>query len=416
MARLIIQGNGPLEGSVGISGAKNAALPCLAATILCPEPVTLTSVPRVKDIHTLIALLRELGLHAEIDGGQAHLEARHISRDTAPYELVKTMRASILVLGPLLARCGSAHVALPGGCAIGARPVDRHLDGLKKMGAEIELKHGIIHARTRGLRGADILFEKVTVTGTENLMMAATLARGTTTLRNAAREPEVVDLARLLRSMGANIQGEGTGEVIIQGVDSLHTAKHQVVPDRIETGTYVCAAAITSGSVRVSNCCPDHLRLFLEVMQKAGLPVQIREREIWVKPHQGLQSVDIITQPYPGFPTDMQAQLMAVMTQAHGRSMITEAIFENRFMHAHELMRMGANIRIKNQAAVVSGPTPLSGAPVHATDLRASASLVLAGLVAEEETVIHDIHHLDRGYDRLEEKLAGIGAIITRRS
>lgn len=414
MDKLILTGNGPLKGEVRISGAKNAALPSLTATILTKESVTLTNLPPVRDIQTMGRLLGMLGVDVDMNEEEAAIRAQSIDSDVASYDLVKTMRASILVLGPLLARNGHARVSLPGGCAIGARPVDLHLKALEKMGATIVLEHGYIDAKAQRLQGAEIYFDHVTVTGTENIMMAATLAEGTTVLKNAAREPEVEDLAILLNGMGAKIRGAGTSTITIEGVETLHGTTHRIIPDRIETGTYVCAAAMTCGHVRITNTNPAYLGRFLEIMKNAGLPMKLSDNEIEVLPHDGLIAQDITTEPHPGFPTDMQAQFMAVMTQAKGRSLITENIFENRFMHVSELLRMGADIKVKGRTAAVSGPTPLSGAEVMATDLRASASLVLAGLVAADDTVVNRIYHLDRGYTRLEQKLSAIGAKVTR--
>ena len=414
MDKLLITGNGPLSGEVRISGAKNAALPSLAASILCSETLRLTNLPMVRDIETMSRLLAELGLRVESGHEEVAIDGSGISSHTAPYQLVKTMRASILALGPLVARLGEAQVSLPGGCAIGERPVDLHLSALEKMGAEINLEHGYIHAKAKRLQGAEILFRTVTVTGTENIMMAATLAEGTTVLRNAAMEPEVVDLAELLIGMGARIEGHGTETIVIHGVDCLKGSEHRIISDRIETGTFVCAAGITRGHVTLTNTDPKFLGSFLEAVQEAGLPVRLGGDTIEILPHQGLKARDIETQPHPGFPTDMQAQFMALMTHAEGRSLITENIFENRFMHVAELNRMGANIKIQGSTAVTTGPTPLSGAQVMATDLRASASLVIAALVANGETLIDRIYHLDRGYARLEEKLGGVGALVKR--
>jgi len=416
MDRLMIVGNGPLKGEIRISGAKNAALPCLAATILSQDTVHLTNLPPVQDIRTMGKLLKAMGLDVEHGEETAQINGATLDKHIAPYELVKTMRASILTLGPLVARLGKAQVSMPGGCAIGARPVDLHLSALEKMGATIRLEHGYIEATATRLKGADILFDKVTVTGTENIMMAAALADGTTILRNAAREPEVEDLADMLVKMGARIQGAGTDEITIEGVSALGGCHHHIIPDRIETGTYVCAAAITQGHVRITHAKPNHLRAFLSAITAAGLPIEIQGDQIEVFPHEGLKANDIQTQPHPGFPTDMQAQYMAVMTQAEGRSVITENIFENRFNHVPELQRMGAHIKVDGQTAITTGPTPLSGARVMATDLRASASLVLAALIANEETRIDRIYHLDRGYADLEGKLRTLGALIRRES
>ncbi|CAM2006965.1 UDP-N-acetylglucosamine 1-carboxyvinyltransferase [Acanthopleuribacter pedis] len=414
MDKLVLIGNGPLEGEVRISGAKNASLPCLAASILTAGAVSLTNLPWVRDIYTMCDLIRELGLEINDNEDGVAIKGAKINSHIAPYQLVKTMRASILVLGPLLARLGRAQVSLPGGCAIGARPVDLHLKALEKMGAKIKLEHGYIDAQAERLKGAHIDFEKVTVTGTENMMMAATLAEGTTILDNAAQEPEVVDLANMLIAMGADIQGAGTSRIVIEGVDSLHGCDHRIIPDRIETGTYVCAAAITRGRVSITNTAPQYLGAFLDAMQRAGLPMDIHEDRIEVYPHEGLRSVNVATEPHPGFPTDMQAQFIATMTQAEGTSIVTENIFENRFNHVPELKRMGADIVIDGNRALTIGPASLSGAQVMATDLRASASLVIAGLIAAEETTIDRIYHLDRGYYDLEGKLRNLGAKIRR--
>ena len=413
MDSLLITSNGPLQGEVKIGGAKNAALPSLTASLLTSDTINLHSLPMVNDIRTMVKLLSEMGKHVELNDGGVSL-SQHVNHCLAPYERVKTMRASILVLGPLLARYGEAEVSLPGGCAIGARPVDLHIKALQKMGAIITLEHGYIKAKAKKLKGAEILFDKVTVTGTENLLMAATLAEGTTILKNAAREPEVMDLVDLLNAMGARIKGSGTDTLVIKGVPSLHGCEHHIVPDRIETGTYVCAAAITGGSVRITHCVPSHLTAFLNRMEESGLPLVKGNDFLEVKPHSGLTALDIHTEPFPGFPTDMQAQYMAVMTQAKGRAIISENIFENRFMHVQELLRMGASIKIDGHTAVTSGPRNLSGAEVMATDLRASASLVLAALVADGETQVRRIYHLDRGYDNLEGKLKGLGANVRR--
>lgn len=414
MDKLVLIGNGPLEGEVRISGAKNAALPCLAASILTPGAVSLTNLPWVRDIYTMCDLIRELGLEINDNDDGVDIKGAKINSHIAPYQLVKTMRASILVLGPLLARLGRAQVSLPGGCAIGARPVDLHLKALEEMGAEIKLEHGYIDARADRLKGAHITFEKVTVTGTENIMMAATLAEGTTILDNAAQEPEIVNLAEMLIAMGANIVGAGSSRIVIEGVEQLHGGNHRIIPDRIETGTYVCAAAITRGRVSITNTDPQYLGAFLEAMKKAGLPMEISGDRIEVFPHEGLRAVNVTTEPHPGFPTDMQAQFIATMTQAEGTSIVTENIFENRFNHVPELKRMGADIVIDGNRALTIGPAPLSGAQVMATDLRASASLVIAGLIASEETTIDRIYHLDRGYFDLEGKLSRLGAKIRR--
>lgn len=413
MDQLIVTGNGPLKGEVHISGAKNAALPCLAATILTEDAVHLTNLPEVNDIATMCDLLAGLGKTIERDGTAVTISGA-LNSHIAPYEMVTAMRASILVLGPLLGRLGQAKVSLPGGCAIGARPVDLHISALRKMGAEIRIEHGDIDAQVSRLKGTDIIFDKVTVTGTENIMMAAVLADGCTMLHNAAREPEVVDLANLLMTLGARIEGAGTDTIKINGVSALHGGTHRIIPDRIETGTYVCAAAITRGHVNICNTDSRYLKAFLDSISKAGLPLKFEEDCIEVLPHKGLVGVDIQTQPHPGFPTDMQAQFMAVMTQAVGHSLISEKIFENRFNHVAELSRMGANIKINGDTAIATGPTPLSGARVIATDLRASASLVVAALVADGETLIDKIYHLDRGYVEIESKLLKVGALIKR--
>jgi len=414
MDKLIIKGNGPLQGLVRISGAKNAALPCLTATILTADDVHLTNLPPVKDIQTMGSLLTDLGMKVCMDGEEAKINGSQLSNHVATYDLVKTMRASILVLGPLLARAGHARVSLPGGCAIGARPVDLHIKALEQMGAEIVIEHGFVEARASRLKGAEIFFETVTVTGTENILMAATLAEGITVLNNAAKEPEVKDLADMLIKMGARIEGAGTATITIHGVEALHGASHAIIPDRIEAGTYVCAAAITRGHVRIEQVTPRHLRRFLDVLILCGLKMSVGENSIEVFPHEGLVARDIQTQPHPGYPTDMQAQFMTLMTQAEGRSLITENIFENRFMHVSELVRMGADIKVTDRTAAVKGPMPLSGAQVMATDLRASASLVLAGLIADGETHVNRIYHLDRGYTHLEQKLSAIGAQVQR--
>ena len=405
-----------LSGRVEISGAKNAALPEMAACLLTSEPVHLENVPYVRDILTTRRLLAEMGVEAEVqEDGSATLVAADPSSYEAPYELVKTMRASILVLGPLLGRFGRARVSLPGGCAIGARPVNIHLMGLEKMGARCDLVHGYVEASAQGLHGAHILMDTVTVTGTENLLMAACLARGETVLDNAACEPEVQDLAGLLRSMGARIEGDGTPTIRIQGVETLHGSRHRVIPDRIEAGTFAAAAAITRGAVEIARCRPDHLTAILEQLRCAGTEITIVGEDcIQVKGSDVIHSRDVVTQPYPGFATDMQAQYMALMTQGDGTAVITETIFENRFMHALELIRMGADITIEGGEAMVRGGKPLTGANVQASDLRASASLIVAGLVAQGDTVVDRVYHLDRGYHRIEEKLSRLGARIER--
>ena len=417
MDKLLITGGAPLNGTVRASGAKNAALPILAATLLAEGPVTLTNIPRLRDISTTLKLLGRLGAQVTQQNGSVRSEPRELSSFAAPYELVKTMRASILVLGPLLGRFGYARVSLPGGCAIGARPVNLHLMGLEKMGAKCEIVHGFVEASCDRLQAASILMDTVTVTGTENLMMAACLAQGETLLDNAACEPEVVDLAELLRAMGAHIEGDGTRTIRIRGVDQLHGCRHRIIPDRIEAGTFATAAAITRGDIEIANCRPDHLGALLEQLARVGAgSVLLSPTSVRVSGHDPIRSQDVTTHPYPGFATDMQAQYMALMTQGHGTAVITETIFENRFMHADELRRMGADISVEGRRAVVKGGRPLSGAKVLASDLRASASLVLAGLVAQGETVIDRVYHLDRGYDQIEVKLAGLGAVIERLS
>ena len=415
MDKIRVIGGNPLAGRVEISGAKNAALPAMAASLLSAEPVYLENVPYVRDILTTQKLLQEMGVDAEVgEDGTAVLKAAGIKKCEAPYELVKTMRASILVLGPLLARFKKARVSLPGGCAIGARPVNLHLMGLEKMGASCDIVHGNIEASTEGLRGAYILMDTVTVTGTENLMMAATLADGETILDNAACEPEINDLADMLRNMGAQIEGDGTRTIKVTGVKSLNGCRHRIIPDRIEAGTFAIAAAITRGTVTVANCNPQHLTAVLSQIAQTGADVNIQSDSFHVRGKDPIFSKNITTHPYPAFPTDMQAQYMALMTQGDGSSVITETIFENRFMHALELIRMGADITIDGRQALVKGGKQLSGARVLASDLRASASLILAALVAKGETVIDRVYHLDRGYYHIEEKLARLGARIER--
>ena len=403
-----------LQGEVETSGAKNAALPCLAAGLLTAEPVHLKNLPRVADIRTMEKLLAHIGVFLSVDPGETTIEARTIGLADAPYELVKTMRASVLVLGPLLARAGQVRVSLPGGCAIGTRPIDLHLAAFRRMGAEVSLERGFIEAKAARLHGARIAFERVTVTGTENAMLAAVLAEGTTVLENAAREPEVADLAALLRAMGARIEGEGTSTLGIEGVSSLGGATHQVVPDRIEAGTYAIAAALTRGDLTVRRCRPRHLRALATALKSAGAEVEAGADSIRVRAAERLLARDIRTAPFPGFPTDLQAQWMALATSLDGASRITETIFENRFQHVAELRRMGARIRLEGRSAVVEGPSPLTGAHVMASDLRASAALVLAALAARGETVIDRVYHLDRGYQRMEEKLGAVGASVRR--
>ncbi|MGK9450936.1 UDP-N-acetylglucosamine 1-carboxyvinyltransferase [Acidithiobacillus caldus] len=415
MDKLLLRGNGPLRGELRISGAKNAALPCLAATILAQEPVRLHNIPHLRDITTTLQLLSTLGARVMVDGHLGiEVDPRPIHSLVAPYDLVKTMRASILVLGPLLARYGAAEVSLPGGCAIGSRPVNLHLSGLAALGADIVLEDGFVKARAGRLRGAHIVLELVSVTATENILMAATMAEGETVIENAAREPEVVDLARCLRAMGAQIQGEGTSVIRVRGVKALHGAEHTVLPDRIETGTYLVATAMTGGEVFLRRTDPGLLESVLLKLREAGAEIWADGDGIRIRMRQRPQAVDVRTAPYPAFPTDMQAQFMAMNAIAKGSGVITETIFENRFMHVSELQRLGADISSDGKTAVVRGVERLHGAPVMATDLRASACLVLAGLVAEGETLIDRIYHLDRGYEVIEEKLSVLGADIQR--
>jgi len=416
MDKIRLEGGVSLEGQVDVSGAKNAALPAMVAALLTDAPVFLDNLPYVRDILTTRRLLAEMGVSAEVRAdGTAELRAAAVSEYQAPYDLVKTMRASILVLGPLVARFGRARVSLPGGCAIGARPVNLHLQGLEKMGARCEIVHGYVEATADRLVGAHILLETVTVTGTENLMMAASLADGETVLDNAACEPEVSDLACLLRTMGAEIEGDGTRTIRIRGVPALAGGRHRIIPDRIEAGTFAVAAALTRGDVTIQGCRPEHLTALMEQLRRTGSAVeQTSDACIRVRGSGVIESVDVTTHPYPGFPTDMQAQYMALMTQGNGTAVITETIFENRFMHALEMIRMGADISIDGRRAVVRGGRPLTGAKVIASDLRASASLILAGLIAHGETMVDRVYHLDRGYHRLEEKLARLGARIER--
>jgi UDP-N-acetylglucosamine 1-carboxyvinyltransferase len=416
MDKFVITGGVALQGEIQTSGSKNSALPALAAALLTAEPVVLHRVPRVRDIRTMERLLVDIGSVVDVQDGTVRLVTEKIVCPEAPYELVKTMRASSLVLGPLVARSKRARVSLPGGCAIGGRPINLHIFGLEQLGARINQAHGYIEADApEGLRGATINFDRITVTGTEDLMMAAVLARGETILRNAAREPEVVDLAGLLTQMGAKIEGAGTSTIRIQGVEELHGAEHTIIPDRIEAGTFLVAGAITGGEVTVTGCEPVHVETLVSKLQQAGVEVtQPAAASLRVRATGRLRSVDMTTEEYPGFATDLQAQYMALMTQAEGIAMIVETIFENRYMHAQELARMGANIRIDGRQALVAGPRRLTGAGVIASDLRASASLVLAALVAHGETVIDRVYHIDRGYERIEEKLAAVGAQIRR--
>ena len=415
MDKLLIEGGRPLEGEVSVSGAKNAALPILCAALLTREPLVLTNVPQLKDVRTMRSLLAQMGVAQEAPApGNITLDAGTIDWPLAPYELVKTMRASILALGPLVARCGEARVSLPGGCAIGLRPVDQHVKGLAAMGAEIDLEHGYISARAKRLSGTRYVFDVVTVTGTENLLMAATLADGTTTLENAAREPEVVDLARCLVAMGANIAGAGTDRIVIEGVERLHGATHAVMPDRIETGTYLAAIVAAGGEATVRGTQADTLEATLVKLTEAGAEITVMGDAIRVARRGPLSPFNLRTAPFPGFPTDMQAQMMAVATRASGTSIITETIFENRMMHVQELVRLGSEIEVEGNTAIVRGVGKLTGANVMATDLRASACLVIAGLMAEGPTTIDRIYHLDRGYERIEEKLSLLGARIHR--
>ncbi len=417
MDKLAITGGRPLEGEVRISGAKNAALPILAATLLADSPVTLGNIPHLNDITTTVGLLSRMGVSITVhDGMRLEVDTRTIREFAAPYDLVRTMRASILVLGPLVGRHGYADVSLPGGCAIGARPVDLHVAGLRAMGAQVDIVDGYIRARAGRLRGTHLVLDKVTVTGTENLLMAACLAEGETVIDNAALEPEVLDLANFLITLGARIEGAGTNRIVIQGVERLRGGEYQVQPDRIETGTFLVAAAITGGHIRVRRTCPEDLEAWLAKLRAAGALVHTGPDWIELDMRgRRLKAVDISTDPYPAFPTDMQAQFMALNAVAEGVGTIVENVFENRFMHAQELQRMGANIRIEGHTAIVQGVRSLKAAPVMATDLRASASLVIAGLAAEGETIVDRIYHIDRGYECIEEKLQQLGAIIRRR-
>ena len=415
MDKLLIEGGRALSGEVAVSGAKNAALPILCAALLTREPLVLSNVPRLNDVRTMQTLLSQMGVAISADGpGGVRLDAARIDWPLAPYELVKTMRASILALGPLLARCGEARVSLPGGCAIGLRPVDQHVKGLQAMGAEIDLDHGYINARARRLKGTRFGFDLVTVTGTENLLMAATLAEGTTVLENAAREPEVVDLARCLTAMGARIDGAGTDRITVEGVPALGGAAHAVMADRIETGTFLAAVAATGGDALITGTQAGTLDAVLDKLREAGAIVDEAPTSIRIRRPGPLAAFNLRTAPYPAFPTDMQAQMMALATRAAGTTVITETIFENRMMHVQELVRLGAAIDVEGNAAIVKGVDKLTGANVMATDLRASACLVIAGLVAEGETTIDRIYHLDRGYERIEEKLSTLGARIRR--
>jgi UDP-N-acetylglucosamine 1-carboxyvinyltransferase len=414
-----IEGGRRLEGKLRIGGAKNAALPEMAACLLTADPIELRNLPLVNDIKTMARLLALLSVDVggpESAGEEARiaLRAAKISHAEAPYDLVRTMRASVLVLGPLLARTGFARVSMPGGCAIGSRPINLHLKALEQLGAEITSEHGYVEARAKKLQGTRLVFDRITVTGTENLLMAATLAEGETIIENAAREPEIGDLADLLIAMGARIEGAGTATICIQGAASLHGATHTVIPDRIAAGTFLVAGAITGGELLLEGARADHLAAVIEKLGECGVPIAAEKDGLRVRAASGLEAVDVETEEYPGFPTDMQAQYMALMTQAEGISVITETIFENRFLHASEMVRMGADITLHGNQAIVRGPTPLTGAGVIASDLRASASLVLAGLAAQGTTIVDRVYHIDRGYERIEEKLRGLGARIER--
>ena len=418
MDKFVVRGGNPLLGTIKISGAKNSALPCMAAAILTEDEVILENVPQVRDIETERKLLESMGAEVELGYGRAQHRTRIrcavLSDPVAKYEIVKTMRASSLVLGPLIARTGIARVAMPGGCAIGGRPIDLHIKGLEAMGATISQEHGYLEARTDRLRGAHIVFDKITVTGTEDLLMAAVLAEGETVFENCAREPEVTDLADLLTAMGANISGAGTSTIRVVGVPSLHGARHRINPDRIEAGTFLIAGAITGGDLNIDACNPKHLGSVLAKLEQCGVRLDVGEESVRIRSGGDLRATDISTEEYPGFPTDMQAQFMALATQTDGTAVVTENIFENRFMHVQELNRMGANITVSGRSATVRGKTSLQSAAVMCSDLRASASLVLAALVADGETILDRVYHLDRGYERFEEKLRGVGAQIRR--
>ena len=418
MDKFVIRGGNPLLGTIRVSGAKNAALPAMAAALLTEEPVILENIPQVRDIETTRKLLTTMGAEVELGYGRAQhrttICCRNLNSPEASYELVKTMRASTLVLGPLVARCGRARVSLPGGCAIGARPIDLHIKGLERLGAKINQEHGYVEAIAERLKGAEIIFDKITVTGTEDLLMAATLAEGETVMQNCAREPEVADLADLLNKMGAKIEGAGTETIRVRGVAKLHGAKHRIIPDRIEAATFIIAGALTDGDLNITGCDPAHLGSLLRKLLEAGVKTRQTPDSVRVEGNANLKAADMVTEEYPGFPTDLQAQYMALATQADGTSIIMENIFENRFMHAQEMLRMGANIKIEGRRAIVHGKTPLSGAAVLASDLRASASLVLTALVADGETIIDRVYHIDRGYEHIEEKLRGVGAQIRR--
>lgn len=415
MQKIVIRGGVALKGCVEVSGSKNAALPLMCAALLTEDEMTLHRVPVLRDIRTTKQLLLQLGVQLDdFAPGTLRLKARELTEHTAPYELVKTMRASVMVLGPLMGREGRANVSLPGGCAIGARPIDQHLKGLEALGATVELKSGYVEARAKRLRGCEFTFDLNTVTGTENLMLAASLAMGTTVLRNCAIEPEIVELAEVINRMGGSIEGAGTETIVIEGRDRLHGVAHEVMPDRIEVGTYLLAAAITRGDVRVTRCVPRHLEALLEKLEDAGLKLEIGEDEIRIASNGKVKSRDVATNPFPGFATDFQAQYMALMALGDSRCHVTENVFENRFMHVQELVRMGADIRVSGRTARIDGVKRLSGAHVQATDLRASACLIVAGLAAEGVTEVHRVYHLDRGYERIEQKLSALGALITR--
>ncbi len=415
MDKIIIEGGNPLKGTVNISGAKNAALPIIAACLLTGGWHRLKRIPQLRDIHTIKRIMSNLGTDFREEGETLHVNSDNLTNHQAPYDLVKTMRASILLLGPLLARCGKAKISLPGGCAIGARPINLHLKALVTMGADIYLDHGYINARANRLNGAEIFFDIPTVTGTENIMTAAVTARGQTILKNAANEPEVQDLADMLRTMGADIEGDGTDTIVINGVDRLKSCQHEIIPDRIEAGTFMIGAAITRGSIKIDACLPGHLTSLIEKLRLAGAEIDAGDESITIQGPDRIESVDVQTMPYPGFPTDLQAQFMTLMAVADGWSTIRETIFENRFIHVSELRRMGADIEIKGSQALIKGKERLFSAPVMATDLRASASLVLAGLVAKGgRTEVHRIYHLDRGYEAIEKKFRGLGATIWR--
>jgi UDP-N-acetylglucosamine 1-carboxyvinyltransferase len=419
MDKFVIRGGNPLLGTIRVSGSKNSALPCMAAAILTEDEVVLENIPQVRDIETERKLLVSMGGEVELGYGRAQhrttISCRSIKDPTAPYEIVKTMRASSLVLGPLVARMGVARVSMPGGCAIGARPIDLHTKALEMLGAKISYEHGYIEARADRLKGTHIVFDKITVTGTEDVLMAASLAEGETVMENCAREPEVSDVAALLTAMGAQIQGAGTSTIHVKGVDKLHGAKHRINPDRIEAGTFLIAGAVTGGDLCVAHCNPGHLTALIGKLQECGVRVEIIAKDqIRVRGEGTLKAADISTEEYPGFPTDMQAQYMALATQAEGTSLVKENIFENRFMHVQELVRMGANIRVDGRTATVRGRTPLSAAAVMCSDLRASASLVLAALVADGESILDRVYNIDRGYEHIEEKLRGVGAQIRR--